>query len=53
MINEVGGGVWKGKKLKAVVPGGSSCPVLRAEECDLAMDYDTVAKRQHARDRAV
>jgi NADH-quinone oxidoreductase subunit F len=44
MINEVGGGVWKGKKLKAVVPGGSSCPVLRAEECDLAMDYDTVAK---------
>jgi len=44
MIDEVGGGVWKGKKLKAVVPGGSSCPVLRAEECDLAMDYDTVAK---------
>ena len=44
MIDEVGGGVWKGKKLKAVVPGGSSCPVLRADECDLAMDYDTVAK---------
>jgi NADH-quinone oxidoreductase subunit F len=34
MIDEVGGGVWKGKKLKAVVPGGSSCPVLRADECD-------------------
>jgi NADH-quinone oxidoreductase subunit F len=30
--------------LKAVVPGGSSCPVLRAEECDVAMDYDSVAK---------
>lgn len=44
MINEVGGGIWKGKKLKAVVPGGSSCPVLRAEECDVAMDYDSVAK---------
>jgi NADH-quinone oxidoreductase subunit F len=44
MIDEVGGGVWKGKKLKAVVPGGSSCPVLRAEECDVAMDYDSVAK---------
>ncbi|MEJ7609220.1 MAG: SLBB domain-containing protein [Bryobacteraceae bacterium] len=28
MINEVGGGVWNGKKLKAVIPGGSSCPVL-------------------------
>jgi NADH-quinone oxidoreductase subunit F len=44
MINEVGGGVWNGRKLKAVVPGGSSCPVLRAEECDVAMDYDSVAK---------
>ncbi|HYP08808.1 MAG TPA: NADH-quinone oxidoreductase subunit NuoF [Bryobacteraceae bacterium] len=44
MINEVGGGVWHGRKLKAVVPGGSSCPVLRADECDVAMDYDSVAK---------
>jgi NADH-quinone oxidoreductase subunit F len=44
MIDEVGGGVWHGRKLKAVVPGGSSCPVLRADECDVAMDYDSVAK---------
>ena len=44
MINEVGGGIWNGRKLKAVVPGGSSCPVLRADECDVAMDYDSVAK---------
>ncbi len=44
MIEEIGGGVWRGKKLKAVIPGGSSCPLLKAEECDLAMDYDTVAK---------
>ncbi|MEK7753181.1 MAG: NADH-quinone oxidoreductase subunit NuoF [Acidobacteriota bacterium] len=44
MIDEVGGGVWKGKKLKAVIPGGSSCPILKASECDLAMDFDTVAK---------
>ncbi len=44
MIEEVGGGVLGGKKLKAVIPGGSSCPVLKAEECDLAMDFDTVAK---------
>jgi NADH-quinone oxidoreductase subunit F len=29
--------------LKAVIPGGSSCPVLKAEECDVAMDYDSVA----------
>src|SRR5579884_90379 len=44
MIDEVGGGVRGGKKLKAVIPGGSSCPVLKAGECDLAMDFDTVAK---------
>lgn len=44
MINEVGGGVRGGRKLKAVVPGGSSCPVLKADECDIAMDFDTLAK---------
>ncbi|RPI20102.1 MAG: NADH oxidoreductase (quinone) subunit F [Acidobacteriales bacterium] len=44
MIEEVGGGVRGGKKLKAVIPGGSSCPVLKADECDLAMDFDTLAK---------
>jgi NADH-quinone oxidoreductase subunit F len=43
MINEVGGGMRGGKKLKAVIPGGSSCPVLKADECDIAMDYDSVA----------
>ncbi len=44
MINEVGGGVRGGRRLKAVIPGGSSCPVLKAEECNLAMDFDTLAK---------
>jgi NADH-quinone oxidoreductase subunit F len=44
MINEVAGGVRGGKKLKAVIPGGSSTPLLRPEECDLAMDFDSVAK---------
>ncbi len=44
MIEEVGGGIRGGKKLKAVIPGGSSCPILKAEECDVAMDYDSVAK---------
>src|ERR1700719_3261690 len=44
MINEVGGGVRGGKKLKAVIPGGSSCPVLKAEECDVLMDLYSVAK---------
>jgi len=43
-INEVAGGIPNGKKLKAVVPGGSSCPILKADECDIPMDYDTLAK---------
>ncbi len=44
IINEIGGGVWKGRKLKAVIPGGSSSPVLKAEECDIPADYDSLAK---------
>ena len=44
MIEEVAGGVRGGKKLKAVIPGGSSCPVLKAEECDIPMDFDSLAK---------
>jgi NADH-quinone oxidoreductase subunit F len=44
MIYEVAGGMRNGKKLKAVIPGGSSCPLLSADEIDVAMDYDSVAK---------
>src|SRR6202162_2503158 len=43
-IEEVAGGIPNGRKLKAVVPGGSSCPILKASECDIPMDYDTLAK---------
>jgi NADH-quinone oxidoreductase subunit F len=44
LIEEVAGGVRGGKKLKAVIPGGSSCPLLSADEIDVAMDFDSVAK---------
>jgi NADH-quinone oxidoreductase subunit F len=44
LIEDVAGGVRGGKKLKAVIPGGSSCPLLSADEIDVAMDYDSVAK---------
>jgi NADH-quinone oxidoreductase subunit F len=44
MIYEVGGGIRGGKKLKAVVPGGSSTPLLTADEIDLNMDFDTLMK---------
>lgn len=42
---ELAGGMRGGKKLKAVIPGGSSAPVLPADiimEC--TMDYDSIAK---------
>ncbi|MBI5505857.1 MAG: NADH-quinone oxidoreductase subunit NuoF [Deltaproteobacteria bacterium] len=38
------GGMREGRTLKAVIPGGSSVPVLRADEIDIAMDFDSVAK---------
>ncbi|RMG43567.1 MAG: NADH oxidoreductase (quinone) subunit F [Acidobacteria bacterium] len=46
LIEEFGGGMLReGRKLKAVIPGGSSVPVLRAEECQgLRMDFDSLAK---------
>jgi NADH-quinone oxidoreductase subunit F len=43
-IYEVAGGIPNGKKLKAVVPGGSSTPVLRADEIDIGMDFDQMGK---------
>ncbi|MEG2880983.1 MAG: NADH-quinone oxidoreductase subunit NuoF [Comamonas sp.] len=42
---ELAGGVRKGRTLKAVIPGGSSSPVLPADvimQC--TMDYDSIAK---------
>ena len=44
MIYEVAGGIPGGKALKAVVPGGASCPVLRADEVDVGMDFDQMGK---------
>ena len=42
---ELAGGVRSGRKLKAVIPGGSSAPVLPAGVMlDCTMDYDSIAK---------
>jgi len=43
-IYEVAGGIPGGKKLKAVVPGGSSTPVLTADEIDVGLDFDQMGK---------
>ena len=44
MIYEVAGGIPNGRKLKGVVPGGSSVPILLPEEIDILADYDGLAK---------
>jgi NADH-quinone oxidoreductase subunit F len=42
---EMAGGVLNGNKLKAVIPGGSSVPVVPADVMmGLTMDYDTIQK---------
>jgi NADH-quinone oxidoreductase subunit F len=44
LIYEVAGGIQAGRKLKAVVPGGSSVPILTPDEIDAPFDYDGMAK---------
>ncbi|MGI8771359.1 MAG: NADH-quinone oxidoreductase subunit NuoF [Acidobacteriaceae bacterium] len=43
-IYEVAGGIPNGRQLKAVVPGGSSTPVLTPDEIDIGMDFDQMGK---------
>jgi NADH-quinone oxidoreductase subunit F len=44
LINDVCGGMAGGRRLKAVIPGGSSVPLLSAEECErCSLDYEGVA----------
>ena len=44
VIYEVAGGIPAGRKLKAVVPGGSSVPILLPEEIDAPFDYEGMVK---------
>ncbi|MBI2567886.1 MAG: NADH-quinone oxidoreductase subunit NuoF [Candidatus Schekmanbacteria bacterium] len=44
IIYDFAGGILHDKKLKAVIPGGSSAPVLTPEEIDVIADVDTLAK---------
>jgi len=42
-LNTLGGGMIEGKKLKAIIPGGSSCPILTAAEVEKAvLDYESM-----------
>ena len=41
---DAAGGVANGRALKAVIPGGISAKILRADEIDVAMDFDELLK---------
>jgi len=43
VIFDAAGGLRDGKRLKAVIPGGSSTPVLRADEIDVTFDIESMA----------
>src|SRR5690606_25781082 len=44
LIYDVCGGIRDGRELKAVIRGGRSLPILSADEIDIAMDYEGVAR---------
>jgi NADH-quinone oxidoreductase subunit F len=44
LINDICGGMRDGKKLRGIIPGGSSVPILTAKECETAnMDFESMA----------
>lgn len=44
VIDKMAGGVWKGRKLKGIIPGGSSTPVLLPDEAKgVTLDYESMA----------
>jgi NADH-quinone oxidoreductase subunit F len=44
IIYKHAGGMKEGKKLKAVIPGGMSAPILTADEIGIKMDFDSLVE---------
>ncbi len=44
LIYDFAGGIAHGRQLKAVIPGGSSVPVLRADQIDVPASFDGLMK---------
>ena len=42
IVEEYGGGVWRGRKFKACLPGGASTPYLTAAHMDVQLDFGTL-----------
>ena len=45
VLYDICGGPFPGRKLKACYPGGSSSPVLKEEEFDVGVDFDSLAAK--------
>jgi NADH-quinone oxidoreductase subunit F len=43
LVYDLGGGIPDGRELKAIIPGGSSVPVLTATDVDTPLDFDSMA----------
>jgi NADH-quinone oxidoreductase subunit F len=43
LIYDIGGGIPEGRALKAIIPGGSSVPVLTAADVEARLDFDSMA----------
>jgi NADH-quinone oxidoreductase subunit F len=48
IIFDLAGGIANGRQLKAVVPGGSSTVILKADEIDVGYDFDSLAELRTA-----
>jgi NADH-quinone oxidoreductase subunit F len=44
LVYDIGGGIPDGRQLKAIIPGGSSVPVMSADEVDTPLDFDAMAE---------
>ena len=44
LIYDLGGGIPDGRELKAIIPGGSSVPVMTADQVDTPLDAGSVAE---------
>jgi NADH-quinone oxidoreductase subunit F len=44
LVYDFAGGIADGRQLKAVIPGGSSVPVLRADQIDVPASFDGLMK---------
>jgi NADH-quinone oxidoreductase subunit F len=45
LVYDICGGIPNGHKLKGVIPGGSSVPILTDKEIDVRMDFDSLAEK--------